>query len=327
MSEETLHSEPLTAGGHEPFGSDVLAGFSDTVFRTKKKHKLREVPAPAPALEAPVADTHVHLSMLRNPALSLARAAAHGIGFLCCISNPYDDADLVYSQIDSWFTEAQELLGAIGAPAGATLPAYRIACGCHPHDAQYFDAEMEARLREHLRDPRTCIVGEVGLDFHYDYSPRPVQREVFRRQIAIAHEMGLPIALHLREAHDEALEIMDEEGFPEAGTILHCFNLGADVLGPWVQRGCYIAIGGAVTFGSSQETRDALPLIPQDRLLFETDGPFMAPTPFRGCECGPEHTIFTAEFIASELGHAPGHAREAFLAQVYNNTLGLLNRE
>lgn len=313
-------------GGREAFGSDITTGFADAVFRTKKKHKLREVAAPEPALEHAVADTHVHLSMLRDPVLSLARAGVHGMGFVCCMANPAEDAQLVYDQAGTWFSAAHRKLENIAPGSQAALPSYRIACGCHPHDAKDYDAAMEQQLRTCLSDVRTCCLGEIGLDYHYDYSPRDVQRDVFRRQVALAHEAGLPIALHLREAHDEALEIMDEEGFPEAGTILHCFNLGPDVLAPWVERGCYIAIGGAVTFGSSDDVRAALPDIPKDRFLFETDGPFMAPTPFRGCECGPELAIFTAEFVAEQLGHAPGAARAQFLQQVYANSTSLLDR-
>lgn len=322
------HTEVLrTPGGEEPFGSDVVTQFNDALFRCKKKHKIREVPTPEPALEAPVADTHIHLAMMRDPALVIARAAVYGIGFLCCMADPASAADVVYSQIDSWFAEAEERLRSIAPESDAQLPAYRISCGVHPHDARKYDAAMEAQLLEYWKDPRTGCVGELGLDFHYDFSPRETQREVFARQVELMHQTGLPLTLHQRESHDEALVIMDEVGFPEAGTILHCFNLGTKELMPWVERGCYIAVGGAVTFGSSEDLRDALVHIPRDKFLFETDGPFMAPAPFRSVECGADLTIFTAEFIAEQLGFEPGPERESFLRDVYNNSLSLLNRE
>ncbi|MBQ9069445.1 MAG: TatD family hydrolase [Eggerthellaceae bacterium] len=320
-------SEASTPGGGRPFGSDVNAAFDDAIFRTKRKHALREVPAPDPALEHALADSHTHLSMLRSPARSLARAAIHGVGFVCCITDPVEDADVVYDQIDTWFADAQGMAQSWTGDSAVQMPAYRVACGCHPHEARLFDADARSSLMGHLADPRTCCVGEVGLDYHYDYSPRDVQRDVFRRQIGIAHETGLPIALHLREAHDDALQIMDEEGFPEAGTILHCFNLGADVLAPWVERGCFVAVGGAVTFGSSDDLRDALPLVPRDRLLLETDGPYMAPAPFRSVECSPDLIAFTAQAVAQELGADPGGSREVLLSSIYENTVDLLDRE
>lgn len=325
--EEAQQSEQLTPGGEEPFGSDVVTQFGDALFRAKKKHKIVEVPAPDPALEAPVADTHVHLSMMRDPALVIARAAVHGVGFICCMANPASGADVVYSQIDRWFEDAAALLTEVAPGVDVPLPAFRIACGVHPHEARLYTPEMEAQLLAFWKDPRTCCAGEIGLDYHYDHSPRDVQQSVFRRQVELARETGLPIALHLREAHDEALEIMDEMGFPDAGTILHCFNLGSSVLAPWVERGCHVAVGGAVTFGSSDELRAALPDIPRDKFLLETDGPFMAPAPFRSVECGSDLLVFTAQYIAQQLGYEPGAARRAFLEETYANSLALLDRE
>lgn len=324
---EQVNREALTPGGQQPFGSDVITQFNDALFRTKKKHKIVDVAGLEPTLEAPVADTHIHLAMMRDPALVIARAAVHGVGFICCMADPASAADVVYSQIDAWFEEAAQRVEEIAPGCGAPLPAYRISCGVHPHDARMYTPDMERELLAYWKDPRTSCVGELGLDFHYDYSPRDVQREVFARQVELMHETGLPLTLHQRESHDEALDIMDEVGFPEAGTILHCFNLGTKELMPWVERGCYIAVGGAVTFGSSDDLRDALAHIPRDKFLFETDGPFMAPAPFRSCECGAEHTTFTAAYIAAQLGLEPGEERQAFLEDVYANSLGLLNRE
>lgn len=327
MSDDAGNKEARTPGGDTPFGSDVVTQFDDALFRTKKKHKIRTVPAPQPALEAPVADTHIHLAMLRDPAKSIVRAAVHGVSFIGCMADPASAADVVYDQIDSWFAHAEDYLKRIDPESTATLPAYRISCGVHPHDARLYTPEMEQQLLAYWRDSRTSCVGEIGLDYHYDFSPREVQREVFARQVELMHETGLPLTLHLREAHDDALGIMDEVGFPEAGTILHCFNLGVEELMPWVERGCYIAVGGAVTFGSSERLREALSSIPRDKFLFETDGPFMAPTPFRSVECGPDLIVFTAAYIAEQLGYAPGEERARFLSDVYYNSVELLNRE
>ena len=177
-----------------------------------------------------------------------------------------------------------------------------------------------------LKDPRVAALGEIGLDYHYDFSPRDDQREAFRRQLRLAKEAGLPVALHLREAHDEALAIMREEGFPEAGTLLHCFNLDWATLEPWVEAGCYVAFGGALTFKNADDTREAAARVPADRLLTETDAPYMTPEPMRGMTCLPDHVLFTAERLAEACGRAPGTQREEFLARLMDNARELLDR-
>ena len=202
----------------------------------------------------------------------------------------------------------------------------RIATGCHPHNAKHYDDALEAALRERLADPRTSAVGEIGLDFHYDFSPRDDQRSAFRRQLRVARECGLPVILHVREAHDEALAIMRDEGFPEAGTLLHCFNLDWNVLEPWVEAGCYVAFGGPLTFKKSDDVREAAARVPADRLLTETDAPYMTPEPMRGMTCLPDHVLFTAERLAEACGRAPGAQREEFLARLMDNARELLDR-
>lgn len=198
--------------------------------------------------------------------------------------------------------------------------------GCHPHNAKYYDASLEEELLERLADPRVSALGEIGLDYHYDFSPRDVQRDVFRRQLRLAKQAGLPVVLHVREAHDDALAIMREEGWPEAGTLLHCFNLDWTVLEPWVEAGCYVAFGGPLTFKNADEVRDAAARVPVDRLLTETDAPYMTPEPMRGMTCGPEHVIFTAARLAEVRGCAPGAERAELLQRLMDNALALLDR-
>ncbi len=201
--------------------------------------------------------------------------------------------------------------------------------GCHPHNAQHYDDALEAVLRERLHDARVSALGEVGLDYHYDLSPREAQREAFRRQIRLAKEAGLPVVLHMREAHDDGFALLSEEGFPEAGTLLHCFNLDAAELARWVDAGCFIAFGGPLTFKKAEEVREAAKLVPADRLLTETDAPYMTPEPLRGTACGPEHVAFTAAKLADVRGFEDLRtpARGEFLRQTYLNALGLLDRE
>ncbi len=307
--------------------------FYDALFRQKRKGGKWRV-MPAPVLPGSVADTHAHLQMLQDPALELARAGAHGVGFVETIVDPADDGFTTFAALPGWLMEAARVLkvmededdGEAGIVADPAVPAVRIAVGVHPHNAKDWTPELAAALREHLHDRRVSAVGEIGLDYHYDLSPRDVQKDVFRAQIRLAKEAGLPVALHMREAHDDGFAILSEEGFPEAGTLLHCFNLDAAELARWVEAGCYIAFGGPVTFKRADEVREAAALVPADRLLTETDSPYMTPEPLRGTECGPAHTIYTAEKLCEVRGAQAPEARAELLAQLYENAQRLLNR-
>ena len=207
------------------------------------------------------------------------------------------------------------------------MPRVRMAIGCHPHNAKHYDDSLEQALCEALAQPRVCAVGEIGLDYHYDYSPREDQRRAFRRQLRVAKTAGLPVLLHVREAHNDAFAILEEEGFPEAGTLLHCFNLDWAELERWVERGCYVAFGGPLTFKKADEVRDAAARTPLELLLSETDAPYMTPEPLRGTTCGPEHVIFTVEKMCEVRGVSAGAEREAFLNTLMDNALGLLDRK
>ncbi len=203
-----------------------------------------------------------------------------------------------------------------------------LAVGVHPHNADKYTQAMEDELQENLLHPEVRVLGEVGLDYYYDNSERDAQREVFRYQISLAKELEMPIALHLRSgkdvetdnAHSEALEILTEEGFPEKGTLLHCCSLSPDELQPWIDAGCFIAYGGALTFKDADKARAGAKLVPIDRLLLETDAPYMTPEPMRGATCTPSHVIFTAEKLAEVRGVTPGKDRQEFLRQLYKNT-------
>ena len=130
----------------------------------------------------------------------------------------------------------------------------------------------------------------------------------------------------MREAHDEAFAILREEGFPSAGTLLHCFDLDWGTLEPWVEQGCYVALGGALTFKRCQDTRDAVARTSRNLLLTETDSPYMTPEPMRGVPCGPAHTVFTAACMAEVLGCESAAARAELLAQLRENARTLLDR-
>lgn len=301
-------------------GSDRLKmpPVRDLGFYQRKKHdKWREVPAPSAALEWAVADSHAHLHMLPDPAWELARCAANGVDLVCTVTDPTED-DV------SFVLDIAE--GRVGSASDAAD--VLVAAGVHPHNARLYSDEVEQRLAQLADRDAVRVIGEIGLDYHYDFSTREEQRRVFARQIRLARQLGLPIALHLRSgedplednAHEQAFRILEEEGFPQAGTLLHCCALGPEQLRPWIDAGCFIAYGGALTFKNADEARAGVLLVPQDKLLLETDAPYMTPEPMRGAACTPAHVIFTAERLAELRGVQPGPEREAFLRQVRDNT-------
>ncbi|MGN0072592.1 MAG: TatD family hydrolase, partial [Coriobacteriales bacterium] len=277
----------------------------DAVFRNSKG---KQKAAPELPQGAPVADTHCHLGMLDDVPLALARAAAHGVAFIECITDPAEQAQGevwskdIYTCLDGWRADARTLL-AEWDMADAEPPAIRMACGVHPHNARDWECGRPI-LEELLTHPATSCLGEIGLDYHYDKSPREDQRRVFALQLNMAHELGLPVSLHIREAHDEALQILKREGVPQAGCILHCFNLGPADLEPFAELGCFVALGGPLTFKKECGTRAAVALVSPERLLTETDAPFMAPEPLRGVACEPAHTAYTLRMLLDCLGYA-----------------------
>lgn len=288
-------------------GGTVQAAVPDAgaFFSTKKG-----LPVALPDAEAPYADSHTHLSSLRHidPALALARDAVAGVRFVVDVVDPTDDArdpDALLSDVARWVAECGGILdrwaaaGVVDATGGRpVVPEVRIVVGCHPHNAKDFDEAARAAMRAILADPRCCGIGEIGLDYHYDLSPRELQREVFAEQLDLACRLNAPLSLHIREAHDEAADIMATRSLPRAGTVLHCFDLGMDVARPFLDMGCVLGIGGAVTFGRSDDLRDVVRSVPDGLVLTETDAPYMAPEPLRGTRCEPAYIALTARFIA-----------------------------
>jgi TatD DNase family protein len=318
--------------GNNNNGQEV---FWDPLFRDAKGRVVE-----APSLGAPVADTHTHLDMLHNPSLALARSAAHGVDFIVTVVDPTEDSFFTLDNLEAWQDEAHQLLTTWSLEAGQqeggghTLPPstplllpphVRIIAGCHPHNASKYNSTIEQVLLETLLDPHAAGIGEIGLDYHYDLSPRDVQQRVFRRQIQLAHEHAKPIALHLREAHPDGLRILREEGLPAAGTLLHCFNLDYATLEPFLELGCMVAYGGPLTFKKSSDVRDAARRTPLDRIVTETDAPFMAPHPLRGTVCGPEHTVFTTAKLLEVFEVADKNAPD-FCRKLHQNALDFFNR-
>jgi len=267
-----------------------------------------------PRLGAPTADTHAHLDMLADPAGALARAARAGVTLVCTVVDLTEEPEITFDGLAGWLDEAGGILGTsegdtVGAedPAGLVPPEVRLILGVHPHNASAYDTAMHERLRAAALAPHTAPVaglGELGLDFHYDHSPRDAQRDAFRRQLGLAHELGLPVTVHLRAAHEEGLAILAECGVPEAGCIIHCFTEGPDMAERFLalSDAVVISVAGPVTFAKAQQIRDALQVVPLDRLLLETDSPFLAPAPYRGEPNEPAFTVLNAARVADTLG-------------------------
>ena len=178
--------------------------------------------------------------------------------------------------------------------------------GVHPHDAKLYDDAAEAHLVDLTRSEKVIAWGEIGLDYYYDHSPRDVQREVFRRQIRKAKELGLPIIVHSRDADEETAQILRKEygvdGHSGPVGVMHCFGGTAKMAADLLPLGFLILFAGNVTFKKAENLREAAKVVPLDRLLVETDCPFLTPVPFRGKRNEPSYVVHTARFLAELYG-------------------------
>lgn len=178
--------------------------------------------------------------------------------------------------------------------------------GVHPHDAAKADGRTIGRMREMSTHPKVIGIGEIGLDYHYDHSPREVQRRVFVEQLALAEEFKLPITIHTREAWDDTLALLRTHWAP-AGLpgIMHCFTGTAEQAQACLEMGFYISMAGVVTFKRNDELREAAKVVPADRLLVETDAPFLTPEPHRKIRRNePKFVVDTARQLAEIRGEA-----------------------
>jgi TatD DNase family protein len=188
----------------------------------------------------------------------------------------------------------------------ALWPEARFAVGVHPHAAHEYAGDPSraaAIVREQIgRMPAARAVGEIGLDYHYDYSPRDVQQEVFRAQVRLARELDLPVVIHTREADADTIAILHAEGERAIRGVVHCFSGTAALARAGLDLGFYISLAGIVTFPKAGDLRETAKGVPLDRLLVETDSPFLAPVPFRGKRNEPEHVRQVVELLAALHG-------------------------
>ena len=194
--------------------------------------------------------------------------------------------------------------------------------GTHPHDAKNFNEESIEYYRRSASLDKVIAIGEIGLDYYYDLSPREIQKDVFARQIELASEVNLPIVLHIRDAYKDALDILTSERDKlKSGVLLHCYSSSAEMIKQFNKFDCYYALGGAITFKNAKKD-DVITSIPEDRLLVETDSPYMTPVPFRGQANEPKYINYVVDKIAS----VKNLAREQIIEITSKNTKRLFSK-
>lgn len=171
-------------------------------------------------------------------------------------------------------------------------------CGWHPTESYCFDKKAEDFLEASLAQPKVKMLGEIGLDYYWDTSTKAEQDRAFRRQLAMAKNLHLPITIHNRDATEDCYRILKEEGIPNEGGIMHSFGEGPEWVDRFLDLGMHISFSGVVTFKKTLEVRQAAKLVPDNRLLIETDAPYLAPVPKRGKENQPAYVRYVAEVLS-----------------------------
>lgn len=249
-------------------------------------------------------DSHAHLDsdqLYPFRKQLLRRAARAGIDRVLTIGSLKNE-EASWSRVQQLLSEFDRVLAAFGV---------------HPHDADHLDQTLQVKLEQLLREPRVVALGEVGLDFYYENSPRDVQQDVFRSQLDLAFQRDLPVIIHTRDAEKETRQVLVEH-FPVGARrsgVLHCFTGSLETAEACIERGFYFSIGGILTFEKAQNVRETFSALPLDRVLIETDCPYLAPAPFRGKQNEPAYI----PFIAKELARLHGITLEEVARQTTDN--------
>ena len=235
-------------------------------------------------------DSHCHLEykgLVEDQANVLSRARDAGVGAFLNISTK----EAEWEQVVGTAHRESDVFASVGI---------------HPHNADDHEDLGRAKLIEATQDDRVIAIGETGLDYFYEYSDRQVQADLFRMHIDVARETGLPVIIHTRDAEDDTFEILaDEMGKGAFPALIHCFTASADFGRKVLDLGLTISLSGIVTFKNAKELQGVASELPADRLLVETDSPFLAPVPNRGKVCEPAFVADTARFVAGLRGVEP----------------------
>ena len=229
-------------------------------------------------------DTHCHLDKLDStPEEAIIEAKQAGVQRMVTVSVDEPSLDFVSSMVQQF----PEVYGSVGF---------------HPHDAAELTEDLEQKIRKlALEEKKLIAIGETGLDYHYMYSSAEVQQQVFSKQLQLAVELNLPVIMHSREAETDTIKILQEIPVPSLG-VAHSFTSSFEMAKTLIEMGWYIGINGIVTFKNAEDLREVVSWLPLDRLLLETDSPFLAPTPFRGKPNKPAYIPAIATFIAELRG-------------------------
>lgn len=204
-----------------------------------------------------------------------------------------------------WFVTIGSGRGADSAPAAVALANEHAdvvaTVGVHPHDASVANDDVLREMERLSSDPRVVAIGEVGLDYHYDHSPRDVQQEAFRAFVRLGKRANKPLVIHTRSAPEDTLAILRDEGARDVGGVIHCFTEDESFARQALDLGFDISFSGIVTFKNSESLRSVAKVVPRDRLLIETDAPYLAPVPMRGKRNEPSYLAHTAKHLAATL--------------------------
>ncbi|HJW09905.1 MAG TPA: TatD family hydrolase [Holophagaceae bacterium] len=240
-------------------------------------------------------DAHCHLTGTylaeTQVEATLERARAAGVTGFIAVGTDLDDSRAVMELV-------------------RRSPGIQASLGVHPHEAKAWDAGTAEALEALLTDPAVRFVGETGLDWHYDLSPRDLQEQAFRAQIRLARKLRKPLMIHTREAPQATLSILREEGADEVRGIIHCFSEDKAFAEGALDLGFYLSFSGIVTFKKAEAIREVAAWAPEDRILVETDAPFLAPVPYRGKPNEPGFVRYTAEAVAALRGIAGSKVAE-----------------
>ena len=249
-------------------------------------------------------ETHFHLDYLKEaPAEEiLAKAREQGVEKLITISvepaNLKDARELAQRFAELYFTQ-----------------------GVHPHDAKKMTPETMQEIEEHARNDKKCVaIGEIGLDYHYDHSPRDTQREVFRKQLELACKLDLPVVIHSRDADEDTELILNEFSTRlKRKGVIHSFTSGKGLASFALAQGFYLGFNGIITFKNAQAVREIVEITPPEQILLETDAPFLTPVPHRGKENQPAYL----PFVAHRIAEIKGMDTETIAPQLYQNACQL----